>query len=438
MTLPIDDTHDPQLRSWVETANGATDFPIQNLPFGMFRPRGTSDAPRVGVAIGDQILDLRRCCELNVFDGLPGALVDAAAVSSSLNPLMTLGRKLTARLRHRVSTILRADRTRAEASALVPVADADMQMPVDVGDYSDFYASIFHATNVGRLFRPDTPLLPNYRHLPVAYHGRSSSIVVSGTPVQRPHGQTRPRNADHPTFGPSQQLDYELEVGIVVGQPNTLGHPVGISEAEDHVFGLCLLNDWSARDLQVWESQPLGPFLAKSFVTSISPWVVTLDALAPFRCPAFARRTNDPRLLPYLSSEENDRTGGVDITVEVRLRSAEMRRRGLEPIRVSRGSFRSMFWTVAQMITHQTSNGCSLRPGDLLGSGTISGSQDGSQGCLLEMTQQGERPLELPTGEERSFLADGDEVVLQGHCEREGYATIGMGTCVGVVLQASG
>ena len=367
MTRPIDDTHDPQLRSWVETANGSTDFPIQNLPFGVFRPRGTCNVPRVGVAIGDQILDLHRCRELNVLDGLPSELVDAAAVSSSLNPLMTLGRKLTARLRHCVSTMLRADSTRAEPSALVPMADADMHMPVDVGDYSDFYASIFHATNVGKLLRPDTPLLPNYPHVPVAYHGRSSSIVVSGTPVQRPHGQTRPRNADHPTYGPSQQLDYELEVGIAVGQPNTLGHPVGISEAEDHVFGLCLLNDWSARDMQVWESQPLGPFLSKSFATSISPWLVTLDALAPFRCPAFARRPGDPRLLPYLSSEENDRTGGVDISVEVRLRSAEMRRRGLEHIRVSRGSFRSMFWTVAQMIAHQTSNGCSLRPGDLPG-----------------------------------------------------------------------
>ena len=355
----------------METANGATDFPMQNLPFGVFRRRGHADTSRVGIAIGDQILDLHRCGELNLLDRLPTELVDAVSASSSLNPLMALGRKPIALLRRRVSTMLRADSTQVEPSALVPMSDAEMQMPVDVGDYSDFYASVFHATNVGRLFRPDTPLLPNYPHVPVAYHGRSSSIVVSGTSVQRPHGQTTPRDGDDPTFGPSQQLDYELEVGIVVGEANPLGEPVDLDQAEDHVFGLCLLNDWSARDMQVWESQPLGPFLAKSFATSISPWVVTLDALAPFRCPAFARRSSDPQPLPYLSSAENDRAGGINVTVEVRLRSAEMRRRGLEPVRVSRGSFRDMFWTIAQMVAHHTSNGCNLRPGDLLGTTAI-------------------------------------------------------------------
>ena len=438
MTRPIDDTHDPQLHSWVETANGGgTDFPIQNLPFGVFRRRGHTDTSRVGVAIGDQIVDLRRCGELNLLDGLPTELVDAASASSSLNPLIALGRKPIALLRRRLSTMLRADSAQVEPSALVPMDAAEMQMPVEVGDYSDFYASIFHATNVGRLFRPDNPLLPNYPHLPIAYHGRSSSIVVSGTSVKRPQGQTKTHDADNPTFGLSQQLDYELEVGIVVGAANPPGQPVDLNQAEDHVFGLCLLNDWSARDMQVWESQPLGPFLAKSFATTISPWVVTLDALAPFRCSAFTRRQSDPRPLAYLSSTENERIGGIDITVDVWLRSAEMRRRGLESVRVSRGSFRDMFWTVAQMVAHHTSNGCNLRPGDLLGSGTVSGSEAGSAGCLLEITERGAQPIELPTGEERSFLADGDEVVLQGFCERESYATIGMGTCVGAILQAS-
>ena len=437
MTRPIDDTHDPQLHSWVETANDAMDFPIQNLPLGVFRRRAHADVPRVGVAIGDQILDLHRCGELKLLESLPTDLVDASSAASSLNPVMTLGSGAVTLLRQCVSKMLRADSMRAEPSALVPMSDAEMQMPVEVGDYSDFYASVFHATNVGRLFRPDNPLLPNYPHLPIAYHGRSSSIVVSGTSVKRPHGQTKPRDADDPTFGPSQQLDYELELGIVVGAANPLGQPVDLDQAEDHVFGLCLLNDWSARDMQVWESQPLGPFLAKSFATSMSPWVVTLDALAPFRCPAFTRRPSDPRPLAYLSSTENDRIGGIDITVEVWLRSAKMCRRGLESVRVSRGSFRDMFWTVAQMVAHHTSNGCNLRRGDLLGSGTVSGSEAGSAGCLLEITERGAQPIELPTGEERSFLADGDEVVLQGFCERESYATIGMGTCVGAILQAS-
>ena len=438
MTHPVDDTHDPTLRSWVETSNeGTTEFPIQNLPFGVFRRRGTNDTPQVGVAIGGQILDLRRCRELKLLEELPADLVEACSAGSSLKSLMALGAGPTAQLRQRVSKILSADSRLAVPGVLVPMGDAEMQMPVEVGDYSDFYASIFHATNVGTLFRPDHPLFPNYAHVPIAYHGRTSSIVVSGTPVTRPHGQTKPRDADQPEFGPSQQLDYELEVGILVGSANTLGQRVAVDEAEDHVFGLCLLNDWSARDMQLWESQPLGPFLAKSFATSISPWVVTLDALAPFRCPAFARRPSDPRPLAYLSSEQNDRTGGIDITVEVLFRSAEMRRHDLEPVLLSRSSFQDMFWTVAQMVTHQTSNGCNLRPGDLLGSGTISGSEDGSQGCLLEMTRQGARPVEVPTGEQRSFLADGDEIVLRGFCEREGYATIGLGECAGVLLSAS-
>ena len=432
----INHTHDPNLRSWVETANSRdAAFPIQNLPLGVFRRGGTTNAARVGVAIGDQILDLQRCRELGLLNALPDDLADAVS-SSSLKPLMASGAHGVATLRQHVSEILHADTPLADATVITPMADTEMQLPVEVGDYSDFYASIFHAKNVGRLFRPDNPLLPNYMHVPIGYHGRTSSIGVSGTPVRRPLGQTKPHDLDHPRFEASRQLDYELEVGIFVGKGNALGRPVSIDDAEDHVFGLCLLNDWSARDIQAWESQPLGPFLAKSFATSISPWLVTMDALAPFRCPAFTRRPETPRPLQHLSSERNERAGGIAITLDVLLRSAEMRRYAMDPVRVSRGSFQDMFWTVAQMITHQASNGCNQRPGDLLGSGTVSGPDKGSEGCLLEMTQRGTRPLELPTGEQRSFLADGDEVVLRGYCEREGYTRIGLGECVGIILPA--
>lgn len=435
MTRSIDETHDPTLRSWVESANHpGADFPIQNLPFGVFRRRGSRERGRIGVAIGDQVVDLAQGRELGLLDGLPPQLVSATA-ASSLNALLAAGPECASGLRRRLSQVLSHDAS-PEARILIPLADVELLLPVDVGDYSDFYASIFHATNVGKLIRPDNPLLPNFRHVPIAYHGRSSSIVVSGTQVRRPCGQARPRDAELPSFGPSSRLDYELEIGFYVGLGNVLGRPVPVDEAEDHIFGLSLLNDWSARDIQLWEYQPLGPFLSKSFATSVAPWVVTLDALAPFRCPAFVRRDEDPHPLPYLSSPHNAATGGFDLKVEALLRSAAMRRQGLEPFRVSAGSTRDTYWTVAQIAAHHTSNGCNMRPGDLLASGTVSGPEEGTQGCLLEKTRAGARPIELPTGEQRHFLADGDEVILRGYCEREGYARIGLGECVGVVLAA--
>ena len=435
MTRPIDDTHDPALRSWVAGANHpAGDFPIQNLPFGVFRRRGRPETLRLGVAIGDQVLDLRRCHELGLLAG-PPAVIAAAGETTSLNALLALGSEAMRSLRRAVSTVLRADTSRAEPDALVPLSDAELLLPVDVGDYTDFYASIVHAGNVGRLFRPHDPLPRNYRHLPLAYHGRSSSLVVSGTPVTRPRGQIL-QDVERPSFEPTRRLDYEVELGAYVAAGSLPGRPIAIDDAERHVGGLSLVNDWSARDVQAWEAQPLGPFLSKSFATSVSPWVVTLDALAPFRCGA-ARPAADPPPLPRLASAGNDAFGGIDVTVEAWLRTAEMRRRGLEPVRLSRASFRDMYWTLAQMVTHHTSNGCRLRPGDLLASGTISGPGDDAAGCLLELTTGGARTLTLSSGEQRGFLADGDEVILRAYCTRDGFVRIGFGTCSARVLPAS-
>jgi fumarylacetoacetase len=435
MNCPIDATHDPTLRSWVESANQAdTDFPIQNLPFGVFHRRGNEAEPHIGVAIGDQILDLAECQTAGLLQELPEA-VQGACSASTLNPLMALGRAATSPLRHRLSHLLRAGQAPQNASSLlVPISDAQLLVPAAIGDYTDFYASIFHATHVGRLFRPDQPLLPNYKYVPIAYHGRASSIVSSGTPIQRPSGQWKKPDDPIPSFAPSQMLDYELEVGCFVGLGNNSGQPIAIDQAEAHLFGLCLVNDWSARDIQAWEYQPLGPFLAKSFATTLSPWVVTLEALAPFRGPAFLRAADDPVPLPYLMSPMNQQRGGINLILEVLLWSAQMRQENRSPLRLSRGSFQQqMYWTVAQMLTHHTSNGCNLRPGDLLASGTVSGDEAGTQGCLLEITQRGTKPITLPTGEVRSFLADGDEVILRGYCEQEGYITIGLGECRGVV-----
>jgi fumarylacetoacetase len=314
--------------------------------------------------------------------------------------------------------------------------DAEMLLPAQIGDYTDFYASVHHATNVGSMFRPDNPLLPNYKWLPIGYHGRASSIVASGTPVRRPSGQSTTPGAQSPTFGPSRSLDYEMELGGFVAIGNPLGEPVPLDRAEDHLFGFCLVNDWSARDMQSWEYQPLGPFLAKSFATTVSPWVVTTEALEPFRAPAFPRPAGDPAPLPYLSSERNASTGGLDIVVEVHLATSRMRDQGVAPMRVSRGRAADLYWTPAQMLAHHTSNGCGLRPGDLLGTGTISGPTKESRGCLLELTWRGAEPLTLPTGETRKFLEDGDEVIMRGYCEREGAVRIGFGECRGVVLPA--
>jgi fumarylacetoacetase len=433
MNYSIDATHDPNLRSWVKSANLAdSDFPIQNLPFGVFRHQDHADPPRIGVAIGDQILDLAACRTAGLLQDLPEPL-QAACAAPSLNALMSLGRPASVQLRRHFSQLLQTSDHPLARNLLVPMAEAQMLLPAAIGDYTDFYASIFHATHVGKLFRPDQPLLPNYKYVPIAYHGRASSIVVSGTPIRRPSGQRKQAEGPAPIFAPSQMLDYELEVGCFVGRGNDLGQPIAIDQAEEHLFGLCLVNDWSARDIQAWEYQPLGPFLSKSFATTLSPWLVTLDALAPFRCPAFSRSPEDPAPLPYLNSAANQRWGGIDLSLEVWLSSAEMRQEHLPPVCLSHSSFQQMYWTLAQMLTHHSSNGCNLRPGDLLASGTVSGAAAGSRGCLLELTQRGTQPIALPNGERRSFLAEGDEVILRGYCQRQGYRRIGLGDCRGVV-----
>jgi fumarylacetoacetase len=435
----INATHDPTLRSWVASANQPdTDFPIQNLPFGVFHRHDDAGPSHIGVAIGDRILDLLACHHVGLLQNLPESL-RAACIAPTLNPLMALGRVASVVLRDRLSELLRANEpiSPPEHQILLSMTEAKLVLPAAIGDYTDFYASIFHATHVGQLFRPDNPLLPNYKFVPIAYHGRASSIVPSHTPIHRPQGQRKPSDATLPAVGPTQSLDYELEVGWFVGRGNRLGEAIALEHADDHIFGLCLLNDWSARDIQAWEYQPLGPFLAKSFATTISPWVITLEALAPFRCPAFTRPAGDPLPLPYLTSTQNQNWGGIDLILEVWIRSAQMRAVGIEPYRLSHSSFKTMYWTLAQMLTHHTSNGCNLRSGDLMASGTVSGAEPDTQGCLLEMTQRGTQPVTLPTGEVRSFLADGDEIILRGYCEKTGFVRIGFGECQGVILQQS-
>lgn len=442
MAWQLNDTHDPALRSWVESANEAgCDFPIQNLPFGVFRTEAI-EAERIGVAIGDQIVDVYQSRENGAFLGLGDEVDEAtrACAAPTLNALMGLEPKHWSALRGALSTRLRSDASEADQKrmTLVAMADAEMALPADIGDYTDFYCSIYHATNVGSMFRPDNPLMPNYKHIPIGYHGRASSIVTSGVPVRRPHGQTKAPDAAGPSFGPSNRVDYELEVGFFAGTGNDLGESVAIDDAEDRIFGFCLVNDWSARDVQPWEYQPLGPFLAKSFHTTISPWVVTNEALAPFRIPAFERAEGDPQPLPYLDSESNRQSGGIDMHLDVHVSSEKMRQEGMAPHHMSRGNFRHMYWTVAQMFTHHMSGGCNLQPGDLMASGTVSGPEKNSRGCLLELTWRGEEPITLPSGEERKFLHDGDEVLLTGWCEKEGAARIGFGECRALVLPANG
>jgi fumarylacetoacetase len=393
----------------------------------------------VGIAIGDQILDLGSCAAAGVFTGAARDAAEACA-QPSLNRFMEFGAGHRAALREQVSGFLstdspsyRKDPARA-ARCLVAMSEAELFLPVCIGDYSDFYASLDHATNVGSMFRPDNPLLPNYKWIPIGYHGRASSIVVSGTPVRRPRGQLKGPEAAHPVYAPTRALDYEAEMGCVVGPGSPLGQPVAIDRAEEHLFGLALVNDWSARDIQSWEYQPLGPFLAKSFATTMSPWVVTLEALEPYRVPAFQRPPGDPEPLPHLDCGTNRSRGGIDVVVEVYLSSNAMRQSGAPPARISRSRMADLYWTVGQMLTHQTSNGCNLLPGDLFATGTISGMTKESRGCLLEMTWRGAEPLTLPTGEQRSFLEDGDEVMLRGYCERPGAAHIGFGECRGVIL----
>jgi fumarylacetoacetase len=433
----IDQTHDPALRSWLDSANDpGGDFPIQNLPLGVFRRRGEREA-RIGVAIGSAILDLPAAREAGLLEVLDPQ-IQAACTAASLNELMALGRDAVRALRQAVSVLLAGtSRERADVEPrLVDMQEAELLLPARIGDYTDFYASIHHATNVGSMFRPDNPLLPNYKWMPIGYHGRASSIVVSGTEVRRPNGQTVEDPNGPPSFGPAKRLDYEMEVGAFIGRGNPLGTPVPLAQAEGHLFGLCLVNDWSARDIQTWEYQPLGPFLAKNFATSISPWVVTLDALEPFRVPAFVRAEGDPSPLPHLTDRRDREAGAFDITVDVWLATAQMRAQGLAAVRLSRGPFRELYWTLGQMVAHHTSNGCNLQPGDLIASGTVSGPEKGARGSLLELAWRGSEPIELPTGETRTFLADGDEVTLRGYCRREGFRSIGFGECRGVVTAA--
>src|SRR5687767_8018666 len=438
MPSELNQTHDAALRSWVASANAEdTDFPIQNLPFGVFSRKGQTDR-RIGVAIGDQIIDVSECDKANVW-AEAGRDVARACTEPTLNRLAQSDPESLSNFRARLSEVLSGEPESTGIKplpdrSLIPMADVEMHMPFDIGDYTDFYASIYHATNVGKLFRPDNPLLPNYKYVPIGYHGRASSIVLSGTTVTRPRGQTVAPPSSVPSFGRSELLDYEAEVGFFVGKGNDLGDPVPIEKAEDHIFGVCLVNDWSARDIQSWEYQPLGPFLSKSFATTISPWVVTMEALAPYRIPAFFRPPSDPIPLSYLRSENDKNEGGIDLTIEVYIRSMLMREGHMRPYRISRASLGDIYWTPAQMLTHHASNGCNLRPGDLFASGTVSGPEPTSQGCLLELTRRGAEPLALPTGEVRKFLHDGDEVIMRGFLEREGAARIGLGECSGRVV----
>ncbi|MHB8839091.1 MAG: fumarylacetoacetase [Gemmatimonadaceae bacterium] len=442
MTKPLlDETHDPSALSWVESANAPdTDFPLANLPFGVFR-HDFEERPRVGIAIGDVVLDCLAAARDGHFNAVDPS-VRGALQSWSLNALMALGRddaRAVRRVAHRLLSAGTPEGIRARAAAADLVVSMDsigMRVPAEIGDYTDFYASVHHATNVGAMFRPDNPLLPNYKWMPIGYHGRASSIVASGTPVRRPRGQVAASPDGPPTVAPTARMDYELEVGAFVARGNRQGDAIPLARAEEHLFGLCLVNDWSARDLQQWEYQPLGPFLSKSFATTVSPWVVTLDALEPFRTPAFVRPAADPAPLPYLTDAADRSGGGFGITLEVWLRTAAMRAAGKPAERLSRGDFSGMYWTMAQMLAHHASAGCNLQPGDLLASGTVSGADAASRGCLLELAMRGQTPVTLSTGEARAFLHDGDEITLRGWCEREGFRRIGFGACTGEVSPA--
>lgn len=431
--MNLNETHDPALDSWVTSANTpGHDFPLQNLPFAVFRRIGRDEPWRGGVAIGDQIVDLAAC--LGRFDGDAARAVDAAA-GETLNALMALGPGPASALRLALSRALRAGVPTTLADTLVPQPDVEYAVPAQIGDYTDFYTSVHHASRVGALFRPDAPLLPNYKWVPIAYHGRGSSIAVSGQRFHRPLGQTMAPGAAAPVLAPSARLDYELELGVFIGAGNALGSAVTIDRAEDHVFGMCLLNDWSARDVQAWEYQPLGPFLAKNFATTVSPWVVTLEALAPFRRP-WTRTDGDPAPLPYLDSPAHRANGAIDIQVSASLATAAMRERGEGAAVLSRSSFRHAYWSIAQMVAHHTVNGCNLQAGDLLGSGTQSGPDESESGSLVELTRGGRQPVTLPDGTQRTFLQDGDLVRLTGWCERDGARRIGFGHVEGTVLPA--
>lgn len=437
-TLQLNETHDINLRSWVTSANDInSDFPIQNLPYGVFRKKGTAENFRIGVAIGDRILDLAAAHALGVFSTLKSTAFDQAIRSNHLNALMELGNATWTTLRLQLSRALREGMSQQDLlkSALVPQANAEYALPAHIGDYTDFFTSIHHATAVGKLFRPDNPLMPNYKWVPIGYHGRSSSVVISGQQFRRPVGQTMPPTATTPVFGAAKRIDYEAEIGIFVGRGNALGDAVAIDDAESHVFGLCLLNDWSARDMQAWEYQPLGPFLAKNFATTISPWVVTLEALAPYRLQ-WQRDATDPQPLPYLDSAAVREQGAFDVQMEVLLQTKSMREQGLPAQRLSLSNFRHSYWSVSQLVAHHTVNGCNLRAGDLLGSGTQSGPTPEEAGSLLELSVGGKQPLILSNGEQRTFMEDGDSIIMRAWTEKSGLPRIGFGEVEGTLLPA--
>ena len=437
MALPLNETHDPARKSFIESANAPDcDFPIQNLPYCVFRPAAATSAPlRVGVAIGDQILDLAAAGP--GFGGLAGEAAKAGA-APFLNVLMSLGPQAWSALRLALSRALSTEHGNPGNinPHLVAMKDADVRLPVAFRNFTDFFASVFHASNAGRMFRPDNPLMPNYKYVPVAYHSRASSVRVSGTPVRRPQGQRKGANEDAPSYGPSRNLDFELELGVFVGLGSELGQTIPVGRAAEHVFGYCLLNDWSARDVQGWEYQPLGPFLGKNFGTTISPWIVTAEAMAPFHTAAYVRPAGDPAPLPYLSDTEDQTSGGLDITLEAYLSTETMRKSGAAPQRITQTSFALMYWTIAQMIAHHTCNGCNLEIGDLIGSGTVSGPDKSSWGSLLELTARGREPIALPGGEKRGFIEDGDEILVRGVCAKPGQTRIGFGDCRAVILPA--
>ncbi len=422
----IDQTHDIRLTSWVDSANGHADFPIQNLPFGSFSP--SHEAPRPGVAIGDHILELQALIAAGLLREAPTALEPVLATPA-----------LRKSLRQSLSRLLSDPKYRAAAEPyLHAAADCMMHMPARIGDYTDFYVGIHHAENVGALFRPDNPLLPNYKHVPIGYHGRASSVRVSGAPVVRPTGQTKAPDAEAPAFGPSKRLDFELELGVWIGPGNALGQSIAIDDAAQHIGGFCLLNDWSARDVQAWEYQPLGPFLAKNFLTTISAWIVTPEALAPFRTAQAPRPAADPHPLPYLWSDADQASGALKLDLDVLIQTAAMRDAGLAPQVLSRSEARHMYWTFAQIVAHHASGGCNLQTGDLIGTGTLSGDRPGSEGSLLELSAGGKKPVSLDNGEERTFLIDGDEIILRARAEKPGFAPIGFGDCRGKVVPTQG
>jgi len=434
--MALNETHDAGLQSWLASANtGKSDFPIQNLPFAVFRRKSGNEAFRGGVAIGDQVLDMAAVRDAKVLAGDVQAQVEAAA-ASQLNALMAMSPAQWSALRLALSRALRAGAKEEAAlkACLVPQSEVEYTVPVQVGDYTDFYTSVHHATNVGKLFRPTNPLMENYKWVPIGYHGRASSIRISGVDFKRPSGQLKAPDAD-PVLKPCNRLDYELEMGIYAGAGNPWGDAIGIEDAENHIFGLCLLNDWSARDVQAWEYQPLGPFLSKNFATSISPWIVTLEALEPYRT-AFTRPAEDPQPLPYLSSAANSQRGALDVQLSVAIQTEKMRAAGQAAEQITQTSYRHAYWTMAQLVAHHTVNGCDLQPGDLMGTGTLSGPTAAEAGALLEITEGGKKPLSLSNGESRTFLLDGDAVVFTGWCEKPGAARIGFGECRATVLPA--